>query len=200
MPSDAIAQPTPGLRHRRSAIIAVVLLVAAVGWYAWPGISGDHGDVVVITDADHAAVTPHLVAEVRDRGRDVTALGEVDDWCSLAVEVPTLPLSDDVDVLVVAITERGDCAGDPMAAVVDALDRRSVAAVIVVPPGQSAPAVDARTVPVLELLGPPSATTVECEWWDECAPGESVRVRSAAGQLTDAGADRIARMVAATIG
>ena len=198
MPSDAIADSPASARRWWPA--AVVATAAAVGWYAWPVVSGQHGDVAMVTDGAHALVAPHVVSEVRDRGRDITDLGEVANWCALAEAAPDLPIADDVEMLVVAVTDRGDCAGDPIAAVVATLDDRSVAAVIVVPPGQQAPNVDARMVPVESLLGPPSALTAECEWWDVCVPGETVTVRSADGQLTDVGANRIARMVAATIG
>lgn len=186
-------------RHRGAGLAAVAILAAGT-WFLWPAVSSDAGDVAAIGDDTFAEVGPALGRELRDRGRGFEELVAVQDWCDLAATLPAADLAVGVDVLVIAVAERGNCADDPVAAVLGQLDQRDLEPVLVVYPGQQPPATDVRLVLTEQLLGVPGTTEMPCQWWDDCPPSGTVAVRSAAGDLTEAGADRTARMVAAVIG
>lgn len=181
-------------------IVAGVALVAVAAWYLWPVTGGGSGDVAAVGDETFQSVDAPLGRQVRDRGRGYHSLPSVADWCQLAQQLPTTVLADDVDVLVIAVEQVGTCATDPVAAVLAQLDDRGIEPVLVAYPGSTATEVDARIVLTEQLLGGPEQLTAACQWWDDCPAEGSVQVRSAPGELTDVGADRVARMVAATIG
>ena len=48
------------------------------------------------------------------------------------------------------------------------------------------------------LLGDDGTVAMPCEWWDNCVG--TIAVRGDTGDLTDAGRERLARMVSAAIG
>jgi len=163
-------------------------------------MGGGSGGVAAIGDDSFAVVGPALGSQLRDRGHGFVDLAPVQDWCDLATALPGTALADAVDVLVIAVADRGDCAADPVAAVLEQLDERGLEPVVVVFPGEEPPASDVRSVLTQQLLGAPGETDMPCQWWDDCPVGGTVQVRSADDDLSAVGADRIARMVAAVIG
>ncbi len=201
MSSHAIGALRDSLRRPslRTVIVAATSVVA-VGWYLWPAVQNDHSAVAVITDGSWSAITDHVTTEVRVRGRAVSDLGTVSDWCALAASVPSLTIDADVGFVVIAIDTRGDCAGDPEVAALRAISDRSLAPVVVLDAAASAPSADVRTVPIEQLLGSADTRAMSCQWWEDCPQSGRVDVRNADGSLTDLGADRVARMVASAIG
>jgi len=163
-------------------------------------MGGGSSDVAAVGDDSFADVRPALGSQLRDRGRGFVDLAPVQDWCGLAAGLPGTEIADAVDLLVIAVAERGECTADPVAAVLGHLERRGIEPVVVVLPGQQPPTVDVWLVLTQQLLGAPDVTNMPCQWWDDCAAEGTVQVRSAAGDLSAAGADRVARMVAAAIG
>lgn len=203
MPTDAPSRRRWGRIHTASAVVAV--MVVAV-WYSWPLIGGDARTVAILTDDALLEVVPHVNTEIRERGRNVTDLASVSDWCTLAAGVDDLELDDDTRFLVLVLNDRGDCSDDPVAEVLDALAAIDVDPVVVIVPGSfldNEPvllAPEVRTAVVSHLLGGPGQTDMQCEWWDDCPPEGAVAVRSVDGSFTDAGLDRIARVVASVVG
>lgn len=203
VPTDTPSRLKWGRMHTASAVVAVV---AGAVWYAWPLIGGDPRTVAVITDEVMLDAVPHLNKEIRERGREVTDLGPVSDWCTLAAGVDDLELDDDTRFLVLVLTERGECSDDPVAEVIETLEATGVDPVVVILPGSHLDtepvslAPDVRTAVVGHLLGGPDQLNMQCEWWDDCPPEGVVPVRSADGSFTDAGLDRIARVVASVVG
>lgn len=187
------------IRRHRWACLAAVAILAAATWFLWPIAGGGSGDVAAVGDDTFMPVSPALGRQLRDRGRGLVEMTPAQDWCALADGLPASDLAD-VDLLVIGVAERGDCAGDPVRAVLGELDDRGIEPVVVVLPGELTPTSDVRLVLTETLLGPPGELTMPCEWWDDCLPEGAVQVRSAGGDLTDIGTDRVARMIAAAIG
>jgi hypothetical protein len=203
VPTDTPSRLKWGRLHTASAVVAVI---AGAVWYAWPLIGGDARTVAVITDEVLIDALPHLNKEIRERGREVVALSPVPDWCTLAAGVGDLELDDDVRFLVLAVTERGDCSEDPVVEVLETLEGTGVDPVVVILPSSYLDteavslAPEVRTAVVGHLLGGPDQLNMPCEWWDDCPDDGEVPVRSGDGSLTDAGLDRIARVVASVVG
>lgn len=197
MSAEVIAKSRRPTRTVLVVLASVAMVAIAAAWYLWPAVSAARGDVAVVTDATFDGIAAHLREELRVRGRELAEVEVAADWCEVAEQVTTRPL--DAAFVVIAIQERGSCPGDPLEQVVATLLAAGVDPVLVVPPGSPNPAVEVRIVPVQALIGTPGTLTMPCEWWDDCSLG-SVPVRLDSGDFTDAAADRIARMVAATIG
>ncbi len=198
MSAEVIAESRrPSRRRVVLALVGTAVVTIGAAWYLWPSVSGADGDVAVVTDSAFDDIVPHLREELRVRGRELASADVAGDWCELAERVAARP--PDSGLFVIAIEARGSCQGDPVEQVVAALAVAGVDPVLVVPPGSAAPKVEVRVVPVEQLVGAPGTLSLPCEWWDDCSFGY-VRVRLASGAFTDAAADRIARMVAATIG
>lgn len=186
-------------RHRRAVLATGVTLVAGT-WFLWPAIDAGSADVAVIADGSIDEFGNALGTHVRDRGHGFVKLPALTDMCGLAAGLPSIKMSDAIDTLVIAVAERGSCADDPLVSVLGQLDQRGIDPVVVVFPGQANPANDVRMVLAQQLIGAPGEANMPCEWWDDCPAGGVVQVRSASGEVTAVGADRVARMVAATIG
>ena len=60
-------------------------------------------------------------------------------------------------------------------------------------------AVDVDVVDAARLVGGPGPAVLPCEWWEDRCPPAGAQVRAADGRLTDLGAERVARMVAAAV-
>jgi hypothetical protein len=192
-------------RRRWRWVIATTGVLAAAMWYLWPGLGGASGDVALITDETTAGITDSFHTEVRVRGRDVVDLASVPDWCTLASMLPDLQVSDKVEFVVIAVTDRGECSGNPIAEVLDSFGSMGASPVVVPVPGSSSVTAalipdDVRTVSVEHLVGGPDQRTESCAWWDDCPPEGVVVVRANDGNLTAVGFDRMARAVASVVG
>lgn len=192
-----------GLPSRAWLAIAGVGLAAAATWYLLPVVSGDHGDVAVYGGGTIESSFDELSYQLRDRGRDVTWIAAGSTWCELAELALT---ADRVDVIVLAPEAVGACGGDPVASTLDAL--HGDVHIVTVPLGSATDATTNATsvaasggitvVDPTALLGADGTGTMPCEWWDNCAG--TIAVRDDSGDLTDAGRERVARMVSAAIG
>ena len=190
----------PGGLPTRAWLAALgVGLAAAATWYLLPVFSGHHGDVAVYGGGTIESSMGVLSYQLHDRGRDVEWIDAGSTWCELAeIELAV----DEVDVVVLAPEALGSCDGDPVA---DTLSRlRTEVDVVVVPIAGAAAALNSTgtgEVTVVDpsvLLGTGDTTTMPCEWWDNCVG--TIGVRGEGGDLTEAGQERIARMVSAAIG
>lgn len=188
-----------GLPSRAWFATLGVGVAAAATWYLLPVVSGDHGDVAVYGGGTIESSIDELSYQLRDRGRGVTWIAAGSTWCELAELVPAV---DDVDVIVLAPEALGACDGDPVARALDALNGE-VQIVMVALGSTTERTTAAATGSVIVvnptvLLGTDGTATMPCEWWDSCVG--TIDVRNASGDLTDAGRERVARMVSAVIG
>jgi hypothetical protein len=131
---------------------------------------------------------------VREEGLSVEWY-EPSDSC----EIGTLErVFDDVEParVVVAFTAPDACVD----AVAAAIGSANVVAVVAGPDPAMLTAAGFRTVDPTRLIGAPGGPLVlPCEWWEApCAPG-GTDVRNADGSLTEAGGERLARVIAATL-
>jgi hypothetical protein len=186
-------------------------VVAVLVWLVWPAVDGG-GDVVIVGDAAASPTFAPTVTQVRDNGRQATVAATVADACELPDRLAEVAVDDGVDYVVIAVADTGDC-GDVVTSTVTVARQRGLEPVVVRFPGVDT-GVDPAEVALVDterLLGSPGTLEVGCEWWDRvdpfladgplaCSPDDLVVVRSGDGSLTTAGFDRIARMVAASIG
>jgi hypothetical protein len=199
-------RPEPSARTRRRpgpisgtvGVLAVGVLVLA--WWAWPTWSGadDRLDVLVVGDELLTASQRSIELRVREEGMTVDWSEAADDWCD-----DPRALAEDVSRRgprnVVVSFARG--ADDPtcITGALDALGDRDV--VVVWQPGAPRapePLEDTDVLDPTRLLGEPSVSELGCQWWETCETG-SVQVRDDAGRLTEAGSERLARMIAASL-
>jgi hypothetical protein len=188
-----------GLPSRAWLATLGVGVVAAATWYLLPVFSGDHGDVAVYGGDTIESSIDGLSYQLRDRGRNVSWVAAGSTWCELAeVEFDV----DDVDVVVLAPEALGACGGNPVATTIDRLHGK--VQLVIVALGRAAEATSVKAtdrvtmVDPAALLGADGTITMPCEWWDNCVG--TIAVRTDSGDLTDAGRERMARMVSAAIG
>lgn len=109
------------------------------------------------------------------------------------------------DPAVVVLGPRRSC--DDWIAVVDAVRIGSDRRVITLAQTGALDDTDRRVLHELDvtladpsrLLGPASVRRFPCQWWDNCDPDGQVAIRGADGTLTDAGAQRVARVLTGNI-
>jgi hypothetical protein len=197
----------PLLRHRWTpAAGAPVLGVGAVVlWALWPTLRGpERGtDVFVIGSGDVAASTEPLERRVREAGFTIRTQ-TAPDWCVAASSVAARVAEIRPEYVVIGIADVGGCPGEPVGTTLAAL--HDVRVVVVAEPGDAAvttrAAAEARGITIADptrLLGTDAPSIQPCQWWDVSCPTGSVEVRDGEGRLTAAGAERLARVVAAEI-
>jgi hypothetical protein len=188
-----------GLPSRAWLATLGVGFVAAATWYLLPVLSGDHGDVAVAGGGTIESSIDVLSYQLRDRGRDVEWVAAGSTWCELAEGEFAV---DGVDVVVLAPEALGTCDGDPVAGTFNRLPDDIQVVVVALGSVTEATSVGApggvTVVDPTVLLGADDTIMMPCEWWDDCVG--AIAVRGDTGDLTDAGRERIARMVSAAIG
>jgi hypothetical protein len=185
-------------RRRWTRSVAAALAVLAAGlWWTWPGLRGDGDavDVLVLPGELLVRAERSITLRVREQGLAIEWFGSP-GWCDdpdrLRSEV------DDVspDVVVVAFTDDRGCAAAAAPALAGV---RRVAVVDGPDPGEIA-ALGYDVVDPSRLVGQPgAAATMPCEWWEAECPPAGIEVRGPDGELTDAGGERLARMLAARL-
>lgn len=184
--------PTVLVRH--IAVVGVVL--AALLWFAWPAASGGDVDVVVIGDGAVSSANDELQRRLRQEGF-VPRLVIVEP--SQCAEVGAL--ADGVDDIVVSFSDWSACISLPTA----------VRLLVEQPRGGAVPSAlaDGHTVRPASLLFT-GAEQDNCRWWDtpgagearpglgQCQPDGTVAVFAGA-ELTPAGRERFARLVAEAV-
>ncbi len=182
----------------RGLVLASAAVVAGL-WWLWPTLRGadDDIDVLVVGDGILAEARRSIELRVREEGLSVEwheATGLCDDIHALA----TLVEATDPGRVVVALTDGHAC---PEAA---ATALRSTERLVVVAGGGPDPtalaAAGFETVDPTRLIGAPGGSTVlPCEWWEQLCGPEGATVREADGTLTEAGGERLARMLVAAL-
>jgi hypothetical protein len=102
-------------------------------------------------------------------------------------------------IVVLSFASLGSCGSAGVAAAVDAAGDRRVILIAQTGDAYADVVAAAGAIDPTRLVGGEAVpTTVSCKWWDVCENG-SVAVRDDAGQLTDAGFERVARLLVATL-
>lgn len=182
-----------------------MLVVAFVAWWQWPVVAArqDRTEVLVVGDEFLTGATTPIGHRVHESGRTLQWAPPVDGWC----EVPALLVEEvrrvDPVSVVVSAGDASACGATVVADVRAAIDGRIL--VVVLQPGRAQPAgaVDGhrlRAVDPTRLIGASAvATDLPCQWWETCGAGGVIAVRNPDGSLTDAGGERVARLVVAEL-
>lgn len=181
-------------------LIGGIAVVAAGVWWLWPTLTDADRDVdvLVVGDGMLADARRSIELRIREEGLSVEWF-ESSGWC------------DDIDVLASAVDDveparvvvAFDGAAGCLDAATSAIGDAAGVAVVVADDGPDRAAVAAagfRTVDPSRLIGAPGGPVeLPCEWWEQpCAPA-GMPVRGESGALTEAGAERLARMVVAVL-
>lgn len=181
------------------AVLAVALVV--VGWWGWPSVNGssDQLDVLVVADPAVVAGETTIARAVRGDGLSAAFAAPADDWCSAAPVIAEAVAARSPSIVVLSFASLGGCgSAGVQAAIAAAGDRRVI---VVAQAGDARDSVLAvgDAVDPARLVGADAvATRMTCKWWDACDNG-SVAVRDDAGHLTDAGFERVARLLVAQL-
>ncbi|HEX4983747.1 MAG TPA: hypothetical protein VFV63_18710 [Ilumatobacteraceae bacterium] len=191
-----------GFRGRSVPLAPLLLTLTAVVagmWWLWPTLTGaEHDiDVLVVGDGMLAEARRSIELRVREEGLFVEWY-ESRGWCDeigrLASEV------DDVEpARVVVVFDGAAACVDAAATAIGSADGVAVVVPGVGPDPATVAAAGFRTIDPTRLIGVAGRVELPCEWWEEpCAPTGTV-VRGAGGGLTEAGGERLARVVAASL-
>ena len=185
-------------------IVTILAIVAALVWWQWPTIAGHDGrtDVVLISDGFLTSKQLPVSNRIHEDGRSLRwDEGAATSWCNAADAVSRAVDEFDPAAVVLSFSDATGCDATAVTDAVQAARGHSV--VIVTQPGgsgvETAGAHGAALVDPTRYIGDQlAATSMPCQWWDICADGE-VQVRTADGQLTSEGSDRVARMIVAEL-
>jgi len=187
----------------RSVLLAPLLLtltaVVAGVWWLWPTLTGaEHDiDVLVVGDGMLAEARRSIELRVREEGLFVEWY-ESSGWCDeigrLASDV------DDVEPgrVVVAFDGAAACV-DAAATAIGSADGVAVVVPGAGPDPATVAAAGFQTVDPTRLIGAGGTVELPCEWWEEVCEPTGTAVRSADGSLTEAGGERLARILAASL-
>jgi hypothetical protein len=201
-------------------VMAVSLSAVALYWW-WPGIAG-RGEsfdstpaVMVVGGGQLARSEEKVLRRLREEGYSALWGGRPTDWCEVRDAVTSTKVAPTRAVVMHAPVSEGDCAdpevlADDIIGAVDAFDARAVLVIGLEVADRDDPVARAlieRGVAVVDpadLIGDPTAVgeRVDCLWWDDCVfeglnPGYVV-LRDEDG-LTEAGQQRVARLIVATV-
>lgn len=183
-------------------MVAVILVVFVVWWW-WPTIARDPDrlDVLVLGVGEVTQSSEPIERRIREEGMRVetVAAEPCDDRSTIAELVA------DRSPAVVVVSPAVPC--DAWADLIDAARGGDDPRVIVlaqsgvVTDGDRALLEDSGAIVAdpARLLGSTDTERVPCLWWDDCEPDGQVTVRRADGTLTDAGAQRVARVLTGNI-
>jgi hypothetical protein len=201
------AQLHPGT-DRRWRWIAGLLCVAvlATSWW-WPRLSGrdEQLSVLVVGDGQMQQSRDAVERQLRGLGLSVEWYEAPDSWCAAAQVLPALIADRRPQRVVASFVNNGSCA-DGVEAVVQAAGETSL--VVQIQPGQQPDTtvqqlIELRSQGVISVdpspLLPALGNDAPCLWWDDCGPNGLVMIRDSEGKVMAAGAQRVARALAAVL-
>jgi hypothetical protein len=186
-------------------VIAAAALVVGLLWWQWPLIAGDTGrtDVVVIADDFLTAVQTPVTNRIHENGDTMRWATPSASWCGADAAVHAAVDQFSPTTVVLSFGSADGCDAGTLTRAVAAAGSRHV--VIVTQPGRSgieavADHGGATLVDPTRYVGDQlTAVALPCQWWDACAVDGAVEVRNADGSLTEAGGDRVARLIVAEL-
>lgn len=193
-------------RYLRRLIVLLCVLVLGVAWW-WPRLSGRGSElgVLVVGNGQFEQSRDAIERQVRGLGLSVQWDDTATSWCDAAELLPQLLVTQRPQRIVASFVATGSCA-DGVAAVAKAVASSDL--VVQLQPGLQSE----QLVKQLAALGvsgvtwadptallPALGTDAPCSWWDDCTPGGTIAIRLLDATLTDAGAQRVARTLAAVL-
>jgi hypothetical protein len=178
---------------------AVAVVVAGV-WWIWPTLTdAEHDvDVLVVGDGMLAEARRSIELRVREEGLSVEWF-ESSGWCDDIGRLASVV--DDVEPARVVVAFDGSAACvDDAASVIGSTDGVAVVVPGAGPDPATVAAAGFHTVDPTRLIGAPGGLVeLPCEWWEQSCVPTGTPVRGPDGALTEAGAERLARMVVASL-
>jgi hypothetical protein len=186
-------------------LVSVVAVVVALVWWQWPTIAGHdkRTDVVLLTDGFLTSTELPVVNRIHEDGRSLRWDEAATSWCNAADAVGRAVDQFDPAVIVLSFSDATGCDAAALTDAVHAAKGHSV--VIVAQPGRSgiettSDRAGAALIDPTRYIGDQlTATSMPCQWWEICTVDGTIAVRSADGQLTAEGGDRVARMIVAEL-
>lgn len=180
-------------------VLVAMSLAVVLAWW-WPGLTGRgaRSEVTVIGTGEISDAREVLSRRIREVGLSVQWVESVTTWC----DVSALLDEGDTGVLVLAPDELESCtAGGKIVDAANISSRQARRLVLVaLEPSSTVASLEergGRRVVVERLIGDVDEP-MPCVWWDECPSSGTVVTRTKIG-LTDAGRQRLARMIAALV-
>ena len=185
-------------------LVSVVAIVAALVWWQWPTIAGHdkRTDVVLLTDGFLTSTELPVDNRIHEDGRSLKWDASATSWCNAADAVHRAVDEFDPAAIVLSFSDATGCDATALTNAVHAANGHSV--LIVAQPGRSG--IEATTDRAGATLIDPTryigdqltSTSLPCQWWETCTDG-AVEVRTADGDLTPEGTDRVARLIVAEL-
>ena len=185
--------------------MSIVVAGFALVWWQWPTIAGHdkRTDVVLITDDFLTSTQLPLTNRIHEDGRSLRWEVGATSWCDAADAVGRAVDEFDPAALVLSFSDATGCDAAALTSAVHAANGHSV--VIVTQPGRSGieTAIDGSEATLIDptrFIGDQLvATSMPCQWWEICTTEGTIAVRTADGDLTAEGVDRVARMIVAEL-
>ena len=206
-PHDLVSQARNWVQELRASpakIVAILAIVVALLWWQWPTLAGHdkRTDVVLITDGFLSSSQLPVTNRIHEDGRSLLWAEDATSWCNAPDAVSRAVEQFDPAAVVLSFSDAAGCEATAVTDAVHAANGHSV--VIVAQPGRSGIEAAGKSAgatlidPTRYIGDQPMATSMPCQWWDICTEG-SVPVRTADGELTAEGSDRVARMIVAEL-
>jgi len=186
-------------------LVSIVAIVAALLWWQWPTVAGHdkRTDVVLLTDGFLTSTELPVTNRIHEDGRSLRWDEGATSWCNAADAVRSAVDQFDPAAFVLSFSDSTGCDATAVTDAVRAANGHSV--VIVAQPGRSG--IETTTDHAGATLIDPTpfigdqltATSMPCQWWDICTADGTIAVRTANGDLTAEGGDRVARMIVAEL-
>jgi hypothetical protein len=182
-----------------------VVVVVAVLWWQWPAIAGHdkRTDVVLLTDGFLTSTELPVVNRIHEDGRSLRWHADATSWCDAPDAVRSAIDRFDPAAVVLSFSDATGCDGTALTDAVRAAGGHSV--LVVAQPGRSgietaADSAGATLIDPTRFIGDQlSATSLPCQWWETCTAEGTIAVRTANGDLTAEGGDRVARLIVAEL-
>ena len=182
-------------------LVVVVGLVAGVLWWQWPTVAGydKRTDVVMLTDSFLTSTERPVTYRIHEDGRSVHWDAGATSWCGAAEAVRRVEAELNPAAIVLSFADATGCDSSALTSAVQAARGHSV--LIVTQPGRSgiettASHAGATLIDPTRFIGDQlAATSMPCQWWESCSADGTIAVRNADGSLTQAGGDRVARII-----
>jgi hypothetical protein len=144
-----------------------------------------------------------VVNRIHEDGRSLRWEGGATSWCDAPEAVRRAVDEFDPAALVLSFSDARGCNATALTDAVRAANGHSV--LVVAQPGRSG--IEAAADPAGATLIDPSrfigdqltATSLPCQWWETCSADGTIAVRTANGDLTVEGGDRVARLIVAEL-